>query len=232
MRSRKHVVGSVEGDGQMGTHRLGAEVGDARNDARRRDGHARFGDGGAFHQEPHRADEVLIVQKRLALPHEDQIDPVATDFDLLVVENQKHLADNFPGAEVALHAQQRGHAELAVHSASGLGGEADGGSPVGRRCAGQWRRGRRRVGYAADDAAPAAGAGLLGILGAIAVGHPDGFHRLPVGEADQVTDCAVARDKALVDGGKPSAVAFALPAAHAGTWAASRSGPDRSTRWP
>ena len=75
-----------------------------------------------MHQELDGADEVVIVQKRLALSHKDKVDAVTADFDLLVIEHQQDLADNFPCGEIALNAEQGGHAEFAIHGASGLGG--------------------------------------------------------------------------------------------------------------
>ena len=52
------VIGRVERNGQLGTHRLGAKVVDARNNSGSRDRHARFRKAHAFHQQPHGLHEV------------------------------------------------------------------------------------------------------------------------------------------------------------------------------
>ena len=44
----------------------------------------------------------------------------------VVARHQQHLADDFAGGQVALQAQQRGHAELAVHRTAHLARDADG----------------------------------------------------------------------------------------------------------
>ena len=82
----------------------------------------------AFDQQAHRLHEVVVVQEGLALSHEDQVDAVALHLDLLVVEDGEDLADDLAGAQVALQAQQSGHAEGALDGAAYLAGDADGGA--------------------------------------------------------------------------------------------------------
>ena len=82
----------------------------------------------AFDQQTHGLHEVVVVQERLALSHEDQIDTVAFHLDLLVVEHGENLPDDFSGAQITLQSQQGGHAEGALHRASHLAGDADGGA--------------------------------------------------------------------------------------------------------
>ena len=62
-------------------------------------------------QQAHGLHEVVVVEEGLALSHEDEVDAVAVDLDLLVVEDGEDLADDFAGGEVALEAEEGGHAE-------------------------------------------------------------------------------------------------------------------------
>ena len=85
----------------------------------------------------HGLHEVVVVEEGLALSHENEVDAVAVDLDLLVVEDGEDLADDFAGGEVAVQAEKGGHAEGAFDGAADLAGDADGGA--GRRAAsGQW----------------------------------------------------------------------------------------------
>ena len=82
----------------------------------------------AFHQQAHGLHEVVVVQERLTLSHEDEVDAVALQLDLLVVEHGENLAHDFARAQIALQPQQRGHAEGALDGAAHLAGDADGGA--------------------------------------------------------------------------------------------------------
>ena len=59
---------------------------------------------------------------------------------------------------------------------------------------------------------------FLGLLHAITVGHPDGLHTLSIGEADQVTDRAIDRDKALIDCRESHAIALGDQPGTQGLW--------------
>ncbi len=71
-----------------------------------------------------------VVQKWLAHTHEDQVDPVAADFDVMAVEDGGDLSGYLAGGEVAADAKFGGEAELAVDGAAYLAGDADGGALV------------------------------------------------------------------------------------------------------
>src|SRR5262249_51904940 len=120
-------IGRVERHRQLGTDWLDAEVGDARDDPRSRNRHARFWNANRLDQQSHGFHEVVVVQERLALAHEDQIYAVALQVDLLIVEDSKYLTDDFASAEVALESEQRGHAESTLHGATNLAGDTDSG---------------------------------------------------------------------------------------------------------
>ncbi len=53
-----------------------------------------------------------------------------------------------------------------------------------------------------------AGKQFLGLLDAVAIGHPDGLNALSIGKADKVADGAIEGDKALVDGRQSGAIAL------------------------
>ena len=72
------------------------------------------------HQQPHRGHEVVVVQKRLAHAHEDQVHAVAANLDAVPVEHGHHLPGNLARGEVALQAEFRGEAELAIDRAAHL----------------------------------------------------------------------------------------------------------------
>ena len=69
----------------------------------------------------HGLHKVVVVEERLALSHENQVDAVAVDFDLLVVEDGEDLSDDFSGGEVAVQAEKSGHAESTFDGAADLG---------------------------------------------------------------------------------------------------------------
>src|SRR3974390_634118 len=124
----QRFVGGVEGDGKLGADFFGGEVGDAGDDARGGDGHARGGDSGVEREAADGLHEVVVVEEGLALSHENEVDAVAVDVDVLVVEDGEDLAGDFSGREIAMGAEKGGHAEFAVDGAADLGGDADGGA--------------------------------------------------------------------------------------------------------
>ena len=81
---------------------------------------------GGVEQNPRGFHHVGQVQQRLALPHHDDVEAAAILAELVFASHQQHLADDFAGGEAALQAHQRGHAELAIHRAAHLAGDADG----------------------------------------------------------------------------------------------------------
>src|SRR5512146_964923 len=69
----------------------------------------------------------------------------------------------------------------------------------------------------ASDAFLVTGIAAVALLTAVAFGHPNGFDALPIGEADQVADGAVRRDKTPAHLASAHAVALlAQPAAERG----------------
>ena len=170
------VVGRVEADGQLGAQvgRLLGEALDAGNDAGGGDGHALRAQADFADQQAHGGHEVVVVEKRLAHAHEDQVHAVAAHVDAVAVEDRDDLAGDLAGGEVALQAEFGGEAELAVDGAADLAGDADGGAAPGSsfRMAGSIRR------------------VLVAGLAVVAFGHPDGFHGFWLsaepGQLDQV----------------------------------------------
>ena len=79
----------------------------------------------AFHQQPHGLHELRIIQKRLAHPHKNNVDALPFQVHLAVIEHGNDLAHDLSGAQVAFDTQQRSEAELAIHSAAYLAGDAD-----------------------------------------------------------------------------------------------------------
>src|SRR5262245_15119687 len=186
--SANGVVGRIEGNGQLGPYRLVPELNDPRNDAGRRDGHARFRKAYAFHQQPHRLHELRVVQERFAHPHEDDIHSLPLEIDATIVQYRADLPHNLPGCQVALHSQERCQTELAVHGATHLAGNADGGPlPFGIS------------GFAPIDGFPA-----------IALGHPHGLYSFTVGHGHEVADGAVRRLKAFLCSWQTDLYALAL----------------------
>ena len=188
------VVGRVEADGEFGAQvrRLLGESLDAGNDAGGRDGHALRAQANFAHQQADRGHEVVVVEKRLAHAHEDQVHAVAADADGVAIENRDDLAGDFARREIALQAELGGEAELAVDGAADLRGDADGGAgPVFRSfshpsCA------LRRKGWGNRSRSRNRNRGLfvstVAGFAAVAFGHPDGFHGCGVAGAalDQI----------------------------------------------
>ncbi len=177
-------------------------------DSAGRDGHARLGDADAFDEQAHAAHELVVVEERFAHAHEDEVDAVFAGLDGVAVEHGGDLAGDLAGGEVALDAELCGEAELAVHCAADLRGDADG------RAAEAFLGERAEVGAGAAVAAaipeallPCTGDRFFGVhgfgglffcgfaavaaLAAVAVGHPDGLDGLTVGHAHEVALGAV-----------------------------------------
>ena len=81
---------------------------------------------GGVEQNARGLDHIGQVQQRLALPHHHDVEAAAVPAELVFAGHQQHLADDLAGREAALQAHQRGHAELAIHRAAHLAGDADG----------------------------------------------------------------------------------------------------------
>src|SRR5271166_6287279 len=198
----KSFVGSVEGDGELGADVFGAEVGDARDDAGGGDGHARGGNSGIEDEAADGLHEVVVVEERFALSHEDEVDAVAVNIDALVVERGEDLANDFAWGEIALEAEKGRHAELAVDGAADLGGDADGGAA---RTVSSFKF---RVSSARESFERfITGVGAVAGFTAVAFEHPDGFDGLAVGELEEVADGAVGGGEFLIDGRQSNGVA-------------------------
>ena len=124
----RFLGGGVERDGQFGANGLAAQFFDFGNDAGGRNGDAagRQAEAGGVEQNARGLDHVRQIQKRLALAHHHDIQAPAILPQAVFARHQQHLADDFTGGEAALQAKQRGHAELAIHRAADLAGDADG----------------------------------------------------------------------------------------------------------
>ena len=70
------IIRCIQRNRQPWTNLLFSKIGNARHNARGRNRHPRLRQPNFLHQQPHRLDEVVIVQKRLAHPHENQINAV------------------------------------------------------------------------------------------------------------------------------------------------------------
>src|ERR1700736_393106 len=116
-----------------------------------------------------------IVQKGFAHPHKDDVDTLSLHVHLAVVQHCDDLADDFSGAQVTFDAQQRGEAELAVHGATYLAGNADGGAMPFR----------------------VAGFSAVAGLAVVAFGHPDGFNGFSVSHGNEIADGSVSGLKAF-----------------------------------
>ena len=112
----------------------------------------------SFHQQTHRLHEVVIVQERFALSHEDQVDAVALHLDLLIAEHRQNLSHDFARTQVAVQAEKSSHAEGTFDRAANLAGDADGRALPASLALGSlgWRNAplaasRRSLGFARDD---------------------------------------------------------------------------------
>ena len=123
----------------------------------------------------HGLHEVLIVEKWFPHSHEHQIDAILGWRNPLVVEHRANLANDFASAQVTFHAEQRRHAELAIHCTAHLAGNTN-------RSAGPFRG--TLLPFVPSLAAVAS-------FPAITLGHPDSLHALAVGKGHQVTNRAV-----------------------------------------
>jgi len=72
----QRIVRRIQGNGQLWPDRLSAKIMNARHDPRRRYRHPPLGNSHTLHQQPRRLDEIVVIQKRLAHPHENQIDAI------------------------------------------------------------------------------------------------------------------------------------------------------------
>src|SRR5271157_1887400 len=67
----QNFIGSVQRHGELGPDWLSSEVGDARDDPRGRNRHARLGNADCLNQQPYSLHKVVVIQEGLALAHED-----------------------------------------------------------------------------------------------------------------------------------------------------------------
>ena len=117
----------VEGDGQLGSHRLLSQFGDLRDDAGggQSDAARRQTDALRIGEQPRRLDHVGKIEQRLSHPHHDEVQPARFRKQAVLTSHEKHLGQDLAGGKVPLEAHQRGHAELAVHRAAHLRRDAD-----------------------------------------------------------------------------------------------------------
>ena len=149
--------------------------------------------------------KLRIIQERLAHAHKNNVDALALHIHLAVIEHGDDLAHDLSGAQVAFYAQQRREAELAIHGAAYLAGNAD-------RCA-----------------MPLGVAGFSAVAGfaVIAFGHPDGLHGFSIGHRDQVTDGSVSGLKLFSIARVADVQTFLLAAPRETAWAKLRRIPAR-----
>lgn len=150
------IVGGVERDGELGADGFLGEALDARDDPGGGDGHTRFGDSDFSDEEADSVHEGVVIEERLAHAHEDEVDSVAADLDVVTLEDGDDLSGDFSGGEVADDPEFGSEAELAVDGAADLAGNADSGVVM---------RG---------------GIGSVAGFAVVAFGHPDRFDGLAV----------------------------------------------------
>ena len=130
MAVRTLSLGALREMASFGADGFRSEAQDAGHDAGGGDGHARFGDADFVDEQADGVHEGVVVEEGLAHAHEDEVDAVAPDLDLMALEDGDDLSGDFSGGEVADDAELRGEAELAVDRAADLAGDADGGVVV------------------------------------------------------------------------------------------------------
>jgi hypothetical protein len=106
---------------------------------------------------------------------------------VLVIEDSADLANYFASAQVPLDSELRGQTELAIHSATDLAGNADGGPAPGTRALGLF-----------------AGLAAITCFAPISIRHPNGFYALAIGETHQVTHRTIDRPKFPFRHGQPN----------------------------
>ena len=90
------IIRCVQRNRQLGPDRLPPEIMNTRHNPRRRNRHPRFADADLLHQQAHRFDEVVVVQKRLAHSHENQIDASLLRRNSLIVQHRAKPARRSP----------------------------------------------------------------------------------------------------------------------------------------
>ena len=165
------VVRRVQRDRQVGPplparHRL-----DAGHHADGRDGDAARRD--PLGQDVERRRDALEVEQRLAHPHEDQVEPLAS-----ACPRSARMASTWPtispAVEVAARAPVAGDAEGAGQGAAGLARDAEGAAARGRGCRPPrwWRRRRAGAGTCRCRRATARRSAISGRPIAEALGEP------------------------------------------------------------
>jgi len=164
------IVGGVERDGEAGADFFFGEFFDAGDDAAggERGVLGRDGDAFGIEEEAKSGGDVVEIEERFALAHENDVG-VGLKRVFVFFERDENLRDDFAGREIADESELRGEAELAVDSAAGLRGDADGLAAV--------------AGH--EDGLDASGAGG----GAVVAGR----------EGEEVADGAVVRFVTLTD---------------------------------
>jgi hypothetical protein len=125
---------------------------------------------------------MVVVQEGLALPHEDEIDALAFEVNLMIVENSENLADDFSRSQISLDAKKGGHTELTVDRASDLTGDTDGSAVE-----------------APSTLLFVASFGAVTGFTAVALWHPDSLYGLAIGKADQIAHGTIDGDELLLD---------------------------------
>src|SRR5260370_36986230 len=154
----------------------------ARHDAGGGYRHAWLGDAHIVHQQTHRFHEIVIVEERLPHAHENQVYAILWRRYFLILQDGTNLTHNLTSGQIALDAELRREAELAIHGAPHLAGDADRGPvPIA-------------------SSIPLGGISRLAAipcLSPVAFGHPHGFHALTVGKRDEITHRPIFRHNLL-----------------------------------
>ena len=116
----QRIIRCIEGNCQLRPHRFCSKIIDTWHNSRGRYRHPPLRNANSFSQQPHGFNEIIEIQEWLTHAHEDQVHAVFRRRNILVSQNCDHLADDFPGAEVAFDPQQSRKAELAIHRAAYL----------------------------------------------------------------------------------------------------------------
>ena len=127
------VAGGVERDGEAGADFFLGELFDARDDAAggERGVFWRNGDAFGIEKKAESSGDVVEIEERLALAHEDDVG-VGLERVFVFFERDENLRDDFARRQIADEAELRGEAELAVDGAASLRGDTDGLAAVAR----------------------------------------------------------------------------------------------------
>ncbi len=121
----QRVIRRIQRNRQLRADRFPAKVTDARHNPRCRNSHPPLGNANALHQQTRCFNKIVIVEKRLAHAHEDQIDAIIRRRNALILDHRANLPHNLTRSKIALHPQQRSQAELAIDRAPHLTGNTN-----------------------------------------------------------------------------------------------------------